>query len=99
MAKVNVINKIKAAGQQRILNVRADTPDIRDRYYEPALVQLASQIDRRGGSVMDQGNEGACTGFALAAVINLLNIKRGQSFDASPRNRGQTTIRNVFSGK
>jgi hypothetical protein len=85
MAKVNVINKIKAAGQQRILNVRADTPDIRDRYYEPALVQLASQIDRRGGSVMDQGNEGACTGFALAAAINLLNMKRGQSFDASPR--------------
>ena len=85
MAKVKLVNKVKAAGQQRILNVRPDTPDIRDRYYEPALVQLASQVAQRGGRVLDQGTEGACTGFALTGVINLLNMKRGQSFEASPR--------------
>ena len=85
MAKVKLVNKIKAAGQQRILNVRPDTPDIRDRYYEPALISLASQVDHSGGQVLDQGTEGACTGFALAAVINLLNMMRGQSFEASPR--------------
>ena len=85
MAMVKPVNKIKAAGQQRVLNVRPDTPDIRDRYYEPALVQLASQIDNRGGLLLDQGTEGACTGFALAGVINLLNLKRGVSFEASPR--------------
>jgi hypothetical protein len=85
MAKIKPTNKIRAAGQQRILNVRPDTPDIRDRYYEPMLVQLASQISNRGGQVMDQGSEGACTGFGLAAVINLLNMKRGQSFESSSR--------------
>ena len=85
MAKIKLVNKIKAAGQPRILNVRPDTPDIRDRYYEPALVQLASRIDHRGGHVLDQGTEGACTGFALAAVVNLLSMKRGQAFESSPR--------------
>ncbi|HJN07767.1 MAG: hypothetical protein QGG73_09555 [Candidatus Hydrogenedentes bacterium] len=34
MAKMKLVNKVKAAGQQRILNVRPDTPDIRDRYDE-----------------------------------------------------------------
>lgn len=85
MAKSKRINKVKAAGQQRVLNARPDTPDIRDRYYEPALVQLALQIDHRGGQVLDQGSEGVCTGMALAGVINLLNMKRGQSFEASAR--------------
>ncbi|MHC4956349.1 MAG: C1 family peptidase, partial [Planctomycetota bacterium] len=85
MAKVKVVHTVKAAGKTRVLNVRPDTPDIRDRYYEPALVQLEQQIDNRGGSILDQGKEGACTGFALAGVINLLNMMRGQAFEASPR--------------
>ena len=85
MAKVKLVNKVRAAGKQRILNVRPDTPDIRDRYYEPALVQLEPHIEHRGGRILDQGTEGACTGFALTGVINLLNIKRGQAFEASPR--------------
>jgi hypothetical protein len=42
-------------------------------------------VENIGGKVLDQGAEGACTGFALAAVTNLLNMKRGQSFKASPR--------------
>ena len=55
MAKIKLVNKVKAAGQQRILNVRPDTPDIRDRYYKPALVRLALQVDHSGGHVLDQG--------------------------------------------
>ena len=85
MVKITAVSKIKAADQNRVLNVRPDTPDIRDRYYQPALVQLQSHVDNRGGRILDQGTEGACTGFALAGVINLLNMKRGQSFEASPR--------------
>ena len=85
MAKIKVTNKIKAAGRNRVLNVRPDTPDIRDRYYEPALVQLQSRIDNRGSRVLDQADEGACIGFGLAAVINLLKMKHGQSFEASQR--------------
>ncbi len=79
--------KAKVAGKKRILNARKDTPDIRDRMYEPALIQLQPEIDNRSGiDVLDQGEEGACTGFGLAAVINLLNVKkRDLQFKASPR--------------
>jgi len=77
----------RVAGKTRVLNARKDTPDIRDRMYEPALIQLAPEIDnRRGLDVLDQDQEGACTGFGLAAVINLLNLrKRDLKFKASPR--------------
>ncbi len=79
--------KIKAANSQRVLNVRGDPPDIRDRIYEPALVRLKSEIDHREpGLILDQGQEGACTGFGLTAVINLLNLRRGTGeFKASAR--------------
>ncbi len=79
--------KAKVAGKKRILNARKDTPDIRDRMYEPALIQLQPEIDNRSGTdVLDQGEEGACTGFGLAAVINLLNVKKKDlQFKASPR--------------
>jgi hypothetical protein len=77
----------KIAGEKRILNARADTVDIRDRMYEPALIQLKSVIDNRGETdILDQGKEGACTGFGLAAVINLLNAKKNDlKFKASTR--------------
>ncbi|NNG04102.1 MAG: peptidase C1, partial [Inquilinus sp.] len=78
---------VKMAGANRVLNARNDPPDIRDRYYEPALIQLQSEVDYRDPAlVLDQGQEGACTGFGLAAVINLLNAKRGRGdFRASMR--------------
>ncbi|MEM9624438.1 MAG: C1 family peptidase, partial [Pseudomonadota bacterium] len=85
MANSKYVTKTRAAGQQRVLNVRPDTPDIRDRYYAPAMLQLKDSVFNDGGLVLDQGTEGACTGFALAAVINLLNMKRGEAFSASPR--------------
>ena len=77
----------KVAGEKRILNARKDTPDIRDRMYEPALIQLLPEIDNRGGTdILNQGQEGACTGFGLAAVINLLNVKkRDLQFKSSSR--------------
>jgi len=75
------------AGEDRILNARKDTPDIRDRMYEPALILLKPKIDNRKGAViLNQGKEGACTGFGLAAVINFLNaVKKNPRFTASPR--------------
>ena len=77
---------VKAAGEKRVLNARQDPPDIRDRWYEPALVALRPKIDNRvGTTVLDQGQEGACTGFACAAVINKLNALRDSRFAASPR--------------
>lgn len=86
--KQHTFPSMKAAGDKRLLNARKDAPDIRDRMYEPALVRLRPELDRRGAvpEILDQGKEGACTGFALAAVINLLNAERSDtSFSASPR--------------
>ncbi len=61
-----------------ITNAASDLPDARDWYYRPALVNLASRIDPpRNLHILDQKDEPACTGFALAAVINYLNQQRG----------------------
>ena len=81
------ISMINASDYNRVLNVRADAPDVRDRIYEPALVRLEPKIDNREPALtLDQGQEGACTGFGLAAVINLLNVRRGRSeVKVSPR--------------
>ena len=53
---------------------RRDSLDFRDWVYEPMLEQLADYRlpDPALVQVMDQGEEGACTGFGLAAVINYL---------------------------
>jgi len=77
---------LRATGKDRVLNVRPDAPDLRDRYYEPALIPLAAAIDNReAATVLDQGKEGACTGFGLAAVINLLKHRRGEQAQVSAR--------------
>jgi hypothetical protein len=65
------------AGMQRALNATPDVPDLRDRVYQPVLKDLKMHKDAPDGlRVLDQGQEGACTGFALAAAINLLNVQR-----------------------
>jgi len=77
---------IRAAGKNRILNARSDTPDLRDRPYEPALVPLLPELDNRNPNlILDQGQEGACTGFGAAAVINLLYSKQGFGKTVSAR--------------
>lgn len=68
------------------LNVAADAPDARDWMYAPPPVQLkVSMAKPRNPVVLDQGVEGACTGFGLAAVINYLNQKRNSRVRVSPR--------------
>jgi len=77
---------VRAAGKNRVLNVRPDAPDLRDRYYEPALISLARELDNSNPEmVLDQGREGACTGFGLAAVINLLKHRRDEPALVSAR--------------
>jgi len=75
-----------AAGKNRILNERPDAPDLRDRYYEPALIPLAQKLDNsKPELVLDQGQEGACTGFGLAGVINLLKHRQDEQLSVSAR--------------
>jgi hypothetical protein len=80
-------NETFTTPDQYQLNAVPDSPDIRDRMYEPALIQLKSKLDPKPESltILDQGQEGACTGFGLAAVINFLNKERGKDFRSSPR--------------
>ncbi len=70
--------------QNKVLDARPDRLDLRDREYQPPLRSLPRQwpaqelIEQllpgytRSGMILDQGREGACTGFGLAAVINYL---------------------------
>jgi hypothetical protein len=63
-----------------------DVPDLRDWPFEPSLNPLKRYVTApRGLSVLNQHSEGACTGFGLAAVINLLNQQRGSKTRVSAR--------------
>lgn len=64
-----------------------DSFDSRDLIYRPALVDLKPEVLPRwdGVRVLHQGQEGACTGFALAAMINYLLFVRGESATVSAR--------------
>jgi len=64
---------------KRVLNVLPDATDLRDRIYEPTLLDLSLALDPPDTSVSpirDQKSEGACTGFALSSAITLLNRQR-----------------------
>ncbi len=68
------------------LNNVPDIPDYRDYIYEPPLIEIRPEIDPPAKlAILDQGSEGACTGFGLAAVINHLNARRGKRYQVSAR--------------
>src|SRR5687768_15238539 len=63
----------------RRLDAQPDRVDLRDWPYRPRLVPLPDLLVNtdRVPFVLDQKKEGACTGFALAAVVNFLLHERG----------------------
>ena len=69
------------------LNAMPDSIDIRDWVYQPSLLPVPPVLVNCGRvpEILDQGQEGACTGFALAAVANFLLHNQGQSRRVSPR--------------
>jgi Papain family cysteine protease len=75
------------------LNALPDTLDFRDRMYVPTLVEVPTRIAlaehrRLKVPTLDQGQEGACTGFGLATVANYLLRRRRivpDTVDVSPR--------------
>lgn len=83
------VEHIDAGGASRKLTAVRDFPDIRDRYYEPPLIALESMLPAPANPlILDQGTEGACTGFATAAALNLLRVRQGSlaaGDSASPR--------------
>jgi hypothetical protein len=70
-----------------LLNAVDDATDFRDLAYQPALLQLKEVYEPpKNITPLDQGQEGACTGFGLAAVINqqlILREEKGRK--VSPR--------------
>lgn len=79
----------KKATVNRILNVRPDTLDFRDKMYEANLYEVPTRIDLKEYKkwkvpILDQGQEGACTGFGLATVANYLLRRRKVVTDPKP---------------
>ena len=68
-----------ADAMRRKLDAMPDRIDIRDWLYRPTLAPLPNAIVNcdKVPEILDQGNEGACTGFALAAVIQFHQKQRG----------------------
>ena len=59
------------------LTATADVPDFRDWTYQPALQKLGRSLRPPSRlTILDQGDEGACTGFALAAVVKPATARR-----------------------
>lgn len=77
-------------------DARPDRLDFRDKPYVPPLRSLAPRFPddahvrqfmsaySKAGLILDQGQEGACTGFGLACVINYLLFARGAAGSFKP---------------
>jgi hypothetical protein len=76
--------RIEIGGRAIVLDARPDRLDLRDLPYHPAVRPLAPRFPADGALaeaiaafvaarlILDQGTDGACTGFGLAAVVNYL---------------------------
>jgi len=78
----------------RRLDARPDSADFRDHLYTPGLLEVPpvlplAHYQRVEVPILDQGDEGACTGFGLATVANYLlrarKIQPEKSASVSPR--------------
>ena len=66
------VKKTAAEKLNRKLDSFPDKVDVRDWMYQPPLAALPDQIINcdKVPAILNQGQEGACTGFAMAANIN-----------------------------
>jgi hypothetical protein len=72
---------------RRTLDAFPDKIDLEDWQYQPSLRALPDELIncQLVPAILDQKAEGACTGFALAAVVNFLLAQRGIERTVSPR--------------
>jgi hypothetical protein len=73
--------KKSPAAAERIFDARPDTLDFRDQIFEPTLIEVPTEIPLEEYQaykvpILDQGQEGACTGFGLATVAHYLLRRR-----------------------
>lgn len=88
----------------KLLDARRDRLDLRDRPYQPPLKSLPDQFPDnavlkkylaayvKAGLILDQGNEGACTGFGLACVVNYLLFVKA----SAPAKPGRVSPRMLY---
>ncbi len=81
-------NRGRTGFSNATFDARPDRLDFRDKAYLPPLRSLAPRFPDddtiarsisayvKAGLVLDQGHDGACTGFGLACVINYLTFMR-----------------------
>ncbi len=77
---------------KRTFDARPDTVDFRDLMFVPTLVEVPKErslaafvkLTRSKPIILNQGQEGACTGFGLAAVCNHLMSARQVYSDKVP---------------
>lgn len=74
--------------RKRVFDVRRDTLDFRDKMYLPTLIEVPSertlkQYREHRIPILNQGYEGACTGYGLATVVNYLLTTRKVGSDCS----------------
>lgn len=91
-ASIPIERPLKTSAEKatrKVLDAFPDRIDLRDWFYQPALIALPDSLVScpliKPAMILDQGREGACTGFALAAVVNFLRAKRKQTAIVSPR--------------
>ena len=75
--------------RHHILNARPDTLDFRDKMYQATLVEVPPRVELKEYlkfevPILDQGQEGACTGFGLATVVHYLFRCRKVEPDPTP---------------
>ena len=88
MAKSSSVSRrVSSLALRRTLDAFPDRIDLRDWPYQPTLSGLPDILANCSEVpvILDQGKEGACTGFALSAVINYLLGQRGIKRVVSPR--------------
>src|SRR5688500_17385389 len=75
--------------RKRVFDVRRDTLDFRDKMYVPTLIEVPTERELQRYRehripVLNQGFEGACTGYGLATVVNYLLTTRKVVSDCTP---------------
>ena len=89
MAKKSPSRRRAPRARRAKLDARPDTLDFRDRMFEPTLIEVPTErplaaFRRLKVPVLDQGTEGACTGFGLATVVHTLLRTRTHVPDRAP---------------
>lgn len=94
----------------RASRTKKDAADLRDRLFLPQALSLPDDYPpqaevsgyltayTRAGMILDQGHEGACTGFGLTCVINYLRwLKAGSLLGKLPKKMDSVSPRMLYT--